>query len=89
MFGLPGVQFHLEFTRGQRVSEEPVPGEESLLVLYLPDRAEFEAMVRKVTDSCAPRMRSGNPYWEDGGATFLDPDGRRVVLFNGAFPGET
>jgi hypothetical protein len=31
------------------------------------------------------RVRSSNPYWEERGATFEDPDGYRIVFENAAW----
>jgi hypothetical protein len=34
-----------------------------------------------------PPVPSFNPYWDRDGLTFEDPDGYRVVLQHGAWPG--
>ena len=79
MFGCPGREFHLEFTRAD-TSEVPVWSAETLLVLYVPDRAGFDEIVTRLTAANVPSVESDNPYWQSNGKTFLDPDGRRVVL---------
>ncbi len=73
---LPGTGAHLEFTSGGDHAA-PVPHPESLLVLYLGDRAAVDAVATRLgTDPVAP----ANPYWAEHGLTFEDPDGFRVVL---------
>jgi hypothetical protein len=55
----------------------PVPHPESLLVLYLGDRAAVDQALRQ---SGATPVPSANPYWDRHGVTIEDPDGFRVVL---------
>jgi catechol 2,3-dioxygenase-like lactoylglutathione lyase family enzyme len=73
---VPGTEAHLEFTAGGG-HRAPEPHPESLLVLYLGDpEAVREAAARLGGDPVTP----ANPYWEEHGLTFEDPDGFRVVL---------
>ncbi len=85
MLGHPGTMWHLEFThqRGHQVGRAPT--QDNLLVLYLPDRAEWEAAVARMRRNGFPSVRSFNPYWDRQGLTFEDPDGYRVVLQNAAW----
>ena len=73
---VPGTEAHLEFTAGGG-HRAPVPDPESLLVLYLGDRAAVDAVAARLT---GPAVAPANPYWADHGLTFEDPDGFRVVL---------
>jgi catechol 2,3-dioxygenase-like lactoylglutathione lyase family enzyme len=85
MLGGPGAQWHLEFTTHRRRPAERTPGPEDLLVLYLPDPAAWREAVARLERFGAPRVAAANPYWDRAGATFEDPDGRRVVLQNAAW----
>jgi catechol 2,3-dioxygenase-like lactoylglutathione lyase family enzyme len=79
---LPGGG-ELELTTG---GPEPTPGtEDDLLVLYLATAEEVAQVVADLAAEGLPRVASGNPYWDRCGATFLDPDGARVVV--AALPG--
>jgi catechol 2,3-dioxygenase-like lactoylglutathione lyase family enzyme len=81
---LPGTDAHLELTTGG-AHAAPQPHPETLLVLYLGD----EAAVRGVADRLdAEPVASANPYWDEHGLTFADPDGFRVVLAAEAWPAE-
>ena len=81
---LPGTDAHLELTTGG-AHAAPQPHPETLLVLYLGD----EAAVRTVADRLdAEPVASANPYWDEHGLTFADPDGFRVVLAAEAWPAE-
>ena len=79
--GLPGADYHLEFTRHAAGSPCPAPTRDNLLVLYVEDRA---AVLRKVgrlrAMGCEP-VEPENPYWAEKGFTFED---RRlaVVMMN-------
>jgi len=73
---IPGTGAHLELTAGGGHAA-PAPHPESLLVLYLGDEAAVRAVASRLgADPVAP----ANPYWEEHGLTFEDPDGFRVVL---------
>ncbi|WP_232538520.1 VOC family protein [Chromobacterium phragmitis] len=86
MLGLPGAGFHLEFTLSHQHPVHPTPSTEDLLVLYLPDRAEWEAACACMRAAGFAQAPSVNPYWEAHGATFVDHDGYRTVLQNAASP---
>lgn len=77
---------HLEFTRRQDEPLTPHPTDEDLLVFYLPDRSEWNTVVRRLRECGARPVGSSNPYWEERGLTFEDPDGYRIVLQNAAWP---
>jgi hypothetical protein len=85
MFGLPGVDYHLEFVSHVDGSPGGSPNRENLLVFYLEDA---EVITRKATRLHAlgyPQVRSENPYWDNRGAiTIADPDGWRIVLVLGS-----
>jgi catechol 2,3-dioxygenase-like lactoylglutathione lyase family enzyme len=85
MLGQIGQRYHLEFTlqRGHTAGRAPTP--ENLLVFYLPDADEHRRAVERMRAHGHEPVPSANPYWDRGGVTFEDPDGYRVVLFNGAW----
>ena len=73
---VPGTGAHLELTAGGDHGA-PMPHPESLLVLYLED----QQTVRSVSSRLGvDPVAAANPYWEEHGVTFEDPDGFRVVL---------
>ncbi|KAF7729679.1 hypothetical protein EC973_004052 [Apophysomyces ossiformis] len=91
---IPGVPapWHLEFTyqhsdaageQKHSVTETEsccAPTQDNLLVLYLKDRAEVEARKTRMGEHGYEAVKSVNPYWDDCGVTFEDPEGWRVVL---------
>jgi Glyoxalase/Bleomycin resistance protein/Dioxygenase superfamily len=86
MLGLPGARYHLEFTsrRGHRAGDAPTM--DNLLVFYLPDEAQWRAAVNRMVAAGYQPVLSLNPYWDQCGQTFEDPDGYRVVLQNASWP---
>ena len=76
-FELPGAG-ELELTHGP---SGPVgSSEEDLLVLYARNDDALRSVVGRLASAGAQRVEAANPYWNAWGATFLDPDGYRVVV---------
>jgi GNAT superfamily N-acetyltransferase/catechol 2,3-dioxygenase-like lactoylglutathione lyase family enzyme len=73
---VPGTGAHLELTSGG-AHGAPAPHPESLVVLYLGDRAAVDGILARL--GIAP-VAPANPYWAEHGVTVEDPDGFRVVL---------
>lgn len=86
MLGLPGREYHLEFTEHEasQGADYAPPGADNLLVFYLPESAAITEIAARLAalgyDAVAPE----NPYWNERGLTIADPDGWRVVLMNTA-----
>ncbi len=82
MLGFKNAAYHLEFTRKLGHAARRAPGEENLLVFYLPEVAEWQAAVERMEHAGFQPVTAFNPYWDRRGKTFEDPDGYRVVLQN-------
>jgi len=82
MLGRPGAPYHLEFTRQQERSAGRAPTEDHLLVFYLPDVEQWHQAIERMRSVGYQPVPSNNPYWDQFGRTFEDPDGYRVVLQN-------
>ena len=80
MMGLPGFPYHLEFTSHKNGSPCPAPSKDNLLVLYIPEEAAKNAIENRLKSQGYPAVAPENPYWQEKGITFEDPDGWRVVL---------
>jgi len=79
VLGHPNAPWHLEFTRHP---DHPPgrPDPENQLVLYLPDRLDWQAACARLDAIAAPVVAASNPYWDAHGRTYRDPDGWRTVL---------
>ena len=85
MLGIPGASYHLEFTRQRGHVAGRAPTLENLLVFYLPSLQEWQAAVERMVMSGHAPVAAYNPYWDQSGCTFEDPDGYRVVFQNSAW----
>lgn len=77
MLGWPEATWHLELVDDPSLT--PTPTEEDLLVLYL-GNAVAAATVRRLVEAGGREVQARNPYWNEWGVTFEDPDGYRIVL---------
>ena len=77
ILGCEGAAYHLEFTRAHGHRAGKAPTQDNLLVLYIPEPAEWRA--RRGSDACRrfSPVPAFNPYWDRTGLTFEDPDGYR------------
>lgn len=76
-FGLPGGG-ELELTAGPAT---PRPGsDEDLLVLYLPTLDDVRETAAELEAAGVPTVPAANPYWNQWGRVFLDPDGYAIVI---------
>jgi hypothetical protein len=89
LLGLPGTQYHLEFTQHDHGSPGQAPSRDNLLVLYLDGLPQAEQAASRLAALGYPRVDAENPYWTDNGAiTVEDPDHWRVVLMPRPFGSE-
>lgn len=82
MIGLPDASYHLEFTEHVDGSPCPVPTEDNLLVFYMPNIEQIQAVKSRLAHMGYPEVSPENPYWAEKGVTIADPDGWRIVLMN-------
>lgn len=81
MLGLPGTNYHLEFTHYDAGSDCPAPSKDNLLVFYLSEREAVDRIVERLGAMGYPPVPPENPYWSTvGSVTIEDPDGWRVVF---------
>ncbi|MEB3331668.1 MAG: VOC family protein [Synechococcaceae cyanobacterium] len=86
MIGVPGADWHLEFTCCRGHDAGRAPTRDNLLVFYLPDPDLWQVAINRMKSAGHTPVASFNPYWDERGCTFEDPDGYRVVLQNTAWP---
>jgi hypothetical protein len=64
MLGLPGSDYHLEFTSHADGSACPAPSVDNLLVLYLESEQAAEIVAGRLSDLGYPDVEPENPYWD-------------------------
>lgn len=85
MLGSPGSTVHFEFTRARTHTAGRAPTQDNLVVFYLPDADGWRAAVARMEAAGFVAVPAFNPYWDQQGRTFEDPDGYRIVLHNSAW----
>lgn len=87
ILGRRDLGYQLEFTQQAGHASGRAPTKDNLLVFYHPDRVDWEAACVRMEEAGFMPVASWNPYWDDQGRTFEDPDGYRVVIQNAEPPG--
>lgn len=77
--GKPDENWHLEFTKSTEIVEFNF-GEEDILVFYPNSKLEYELLLEKLQQHSVELIKAKNPYWNENGILFLDPDGYRIAL---------
>ena len=77
--------FHLEFTHCPTRPVRPSPTDEDLLVVYITEPEPWRHRCQAMLAAGFAEVRPTNPYWEQRGRTFRDPDGYLVVIHNGTW----
>lgn len=85
ILGTADRTLQLEFTTHDGQKALPAPTSEHLLVLYFDDPIDYQNVNRRLQRLGHIAVAPQNPYWEARGTTYEDPDGWRIVVFNGTF----
>ena len=80
MLGDPASRYHFEFTHCRHHPVRPTPTVEDLVVLYLPQEAQWKDACNNMAAAGFKQVASFNPYWDSRGRTYEDADGYRTVL---------
>ena len=49
-------------------------------MFYLPLASDWNAVIQQIEDMGINPIASFNPYWDQNGKTYEDPDGYRIVI---------
>ena len=77
--GKQDENWHLEFTQSDEVANHTFD-DDDLLVFYPNSKLEFELLKEKLEHHLIQFVKSKNPYWNENGIQFLDPDGFGIVI---------
>lgn len=77
--GKPNENWHLEFTKSDEIVSFNF-NEDDILVFYPNSKLEYEAIHEKLKHHSIKIIEAKNPYWNEQGTMFLDPDGYRIVI---------
>lgn len=76
--GKPGINWHFEFTQSEEKAHHTFD-EDDIIVLYPETILEYSILIDSISKSVS-FISSKNPYWNENGKIFLDPDGFRIIL---------
>ena len=79
--GKQDSDWHLEFTKSNEKANH-FPDEDDILVLYPETISEYNTLIYNMINNNISAIASKNPYWNENGKMFLDPDGFRVIISN-------
>jgi len=77
--GIPGQDWHLEFTRSEGKPENKFD-EDDALVFYLSSEKEFSLTRERILKNNIRLEAPKNPYWSKNGIMISDPDGYKVIF---------
>ena len=77
--GKQDENWHLEFTQSDEIANHTFD-DDDLLVFYPNSKLEFELLKEKLEHHSVQFVKSKNPYWNENGIQFLDPDGFGIVI---------
>ncbi|UEG53145.1 VOC family protein [Mucilaginibacter daejeonensis] len=77
--GIPKAPWHLEFTTSQH---PPVhhPDADDPLVFYMDSAEELTTVQQRFTSFDVMPVVPKNPYWQQNGTQYNDPDGYGVII---------
>lgn len=77
--GKPNSDWHFEFTTSNDKANHHFD-EDDIVVLYPSEIKEYDGLVHNLSNNNIIAIASKNPYWNENGKMFLDPDGYRIVI---------
>lgn len=77
--GKPKLDWHFEFTQSNAKANHTFD-EDDVTVLYPKTILEYNILTNKLIANNISIITAKNPYWNENGKMFLDPDGFRIVI---------
>ena len=77
--GIKGESWHLEFTQN---NEKPISkfDEDDALVFYPETQKLIDNILDNLRSFKIPIIKTENPYWNNKGYCFEDPDGFKIII---------
>lgn len=77
--GKSELDWHFEFTQSD-VKANHLFDEDDIIVLYPDTIKKYNNLLNNILDNNISIITAKNPYWNENGKMFLDPDGYRIVV---------
>ncbi|OOV13198.1 VOC family protein [Flavobacterium sp. LM4] len=77
--GKPDLDWQFEFTQSQTKANH-IFDEDDIIVLYPDTIAKYNSLLENLLKNNIQKITAMNPYWNENGQMYLDPDGYRIVV---------
>ncbi len=77
--GKSSLDWHFEFTQSE-IKANHTFDEDDLIVLYPETIRAYNMLLSRFYENNIQRIKAINPYWNENGQMFQDPDGYRIVI---------
>ncbi|MEO8239372.1 MAG: VOC family protein [Flavobacterium sp.] len=77
--GKPNLDWHFEFTQSE-IKADHTFDKDDLIVLYPDTIRKYNMLLVSLTENNISIIPAINPYWNENGQMFQDPDGYRIVI---------
>ena len=82
IIGNESQSYNIEFTKNNFDLNIAKPSKDDLWIFYIDKKKEWKKTCTDMLNSGFKEVESLNPYWDNNGKTFEDPDGFRIVIQN-------
>lgn len=77
--GKPDSDWHFEFTQSKTKADHKFD-EDDIIVIYPDTITKYNKLLESLLENDIKKITAINPYWNENGQMFLDPDGYRIVI---------
>lgn len=77
--GRSGLDWHFEFTQSEAKANHTFD-EDDAIVLYPKTILDYNELINKLLSNNISTITAINPFWNENGKMFQDPDGYRIVV---------
>ncbi|MEP6803056.1 MAG: VOC family protein [Flavobacterium sp.] len=77
--GKSGLDWHFEFTQSDKKAKHTFD-EDDVIVFYPKTILDYNDLIKKLLQYNISTINAINPFWNENGKMFLDPDGYRIVI---------
>ncbi|KUJ62988.1 prolyl endopeptidase [Flavobacteriaceae bacterium CRH] len=77
--GKSGLDWHFEFTLSETKANHTFD-EDDVIVLYPKTILDYNELINKLLRNNISTITAINPFWNENGKMFQDPDGYRIVV---------
>lgn len=77
--GKPGLDWHFEFTQSTQKAVHSFD-QDDVMVFYPKTIEDYNRLINTLLNNNISSITANNPFWNENGKMFLDPDDYRIVI---------